>query len=74
MDSTESKIWDLIESLGIATEDEMSLVTDINGYSPESLMDIIYARAGLRSLKQVASEYDVNLEEWGFDEDEIETY
>lgn len=74
MDSTESKIWDLIESLGIATEDEMRLVTDINGYSPESLMDIVYARAGLRSLKQVADEFDVDLEEYGFDEDEIETY
>jgi hypothetical protein len=72
--STTEKIWDLLESLDIANDAEMGLVTDINGYSEETLMDIVYARTGLRSLEQVASEYDVNLEEYGFDEDEIETF
>jgi hypothetical protein len=74
MNSTESKIYDLIESLGIATEDEISLVTNINGYSAETMMDIIFARTALRSLEQVADEFDVNLEEWGFTEKEIDRY
>ena len=70
-----AKIWDLIESCGIANDDEISLVTNINGYSEETLMDIIYARTALRSLEQVFDEYDVNPEDFGFegygyDEDE----
>ena len=31
---------------GIATEGEIQLVTDINGYGIEQLNDIIYARTG----------------------------
>ncbi len=60
------KIWDLIVDLNIATDDEINLVTDINGYSEETLMDIIYARTGLRSLEQVFDEYDVEPSDYGF--------
>ena len=60
------KIWDLIVDLNIATDDEINLVTDINGYSEETLMDIIYARTGLRSLEQVFDEYGVEPSDYGF--------
>lgn len=39
----------LIEQ-GIATEDEISLVTQINGYSIDTLNDILYARTGYQDL------------------------
>ena len=76
MRDTREKIWDLIETFGIANEDEMRLVTDINGYSPETLMDIIYARTGLRSLEQVFDEYgDMGTpDDFGFDEEEMEIF
>lgn len=35
---------------GIATEDEISLVTEINGYSIATLNDILYARTGYQDL------------------------
>ena len=60
------KIWDLIVDLNIATDDEINLVSDINGYSEETLMDIIYARTGLRSLEQVFDEYGVEPSDYGF--------
>lgn len=34
----------------IATEDEISLVTEINGYSIDTLNDILYARTGYQDL------------------------
>ena len=40
------KLWDLIIEYGVATEEELQLVTSINGYSLEALVDVIYARTG----------------------------
>lgn len=45
----------LIDNM-IATPEEIDLVTMINGYSLESLEDILYARTGYRSLDQILGE------------------
>lgn len=37
----------------IATENEVNLVTDINGYSESTFLAIIYARTGYRSYEQL---------------------
>lgn len=36
----------------IATESELQLITDINGYNLETLEDVLYARTGYRSWDQ----------------------
>ena len=41
-----AKLWDLIVEYGVATEEELQLITSINGYSLEALIDVIYARTG----------------------------
>ena len=38
---------------GIATEEEINLVADINGFSEETMNDILYARTGYRDLSQL---------------------
>jgi len=40
------KLWDLIVEYSVATEEELQLVTSINGYSLETLTDVIYVRTG----------------------------
>lgn len=52
----------LIEQ-GIATEDEISLVTQINGYSIDTLNDILYARTGYHDLDTYYQDLDVDDEE-----------
>ena len=52
MKETKIMLWDFIVDNGIATDDECQLVTNINGFSEEAMMDIIYARTGLRSIEQ----------------------
>lgn len=51
-ESIEAMLWDFIIDNNIATEDEVRLVTDINGWNEEAMTDIIYARTGLRSYEQ----------------------
>lgn len=36
----------------ICTEDEMKLVTSINGYNEESVNDILYVRTSYRDMEQ----------------------
>ena len=47
---TETAYEALIEA-GVATEGELQLVTNINGYSLETLVDVLYARTGYRDLE-----------------------
>lgn len=42
----------LIET-GTATEKEIELVTNINGYTLETLQDILWVRTGYRNLNQI---------------------
>lgn len=49
---TVGQLWDLIIEHNIATEDELRLVTDINGYSVNTLNQVIYARTGYRDWEQ----------------------
>ena len=51
-----SKKWDWLLDAGIATEEELQLVTDINGYSIETLNDVLYARTGYREEEQLEDE------------------
>jgi len=45
----------LIES-GTATQREIHLIYDINGYSLKSLEDILFVRTGYHSLDQILDE------------------
>ena len=56
-------LWDELVNLGIATDEELKLVTCINGYTEETLNDILYARTGYRSIEQM---------NYGEDEEETE--
>lgn len=59
MESMQKKIielWDWLLDMGIATEKELQLVTDINGYSIETLNDVLYARTGYRDQEQLEDE------------------
>ena len=47
------QIWDYLVEIGIATEEELKLVTNINGYNIETLNSVIYARAGFHDLEQL---------------------
>lgn len=51
------ELWDAIVEHGIATEEELELVTAINGYHDDALNDVIFVRTGYRNIEQL-------LEDW----------
>ena len=48
-----NEYWDYLIESGIATEEELQLVTSINGYNAETLDSVLYARTGYRSVEQI---------------------
>lgn len=52
----ENEIWEYIIEHEIATEKELQLITDINGYKEETLNDVLYARTGYRDIEQIKEE------------------
>lgn len=45
-----------LEEEGVATWEEIDLVTKINGYNLETINDIIYVRTGCRDYEQLLEE------------------
>jgi hypothetical protein len=56
MDKEIEKIWDYLLENEIATQDELELITNINGYNVETLNDVLYAKTGYRSIDQLDDE------------------
>ena len=52
IDQIKEETWDFILEYGIANEEELQLVTNINGYNLETLNDIIYVRSGYEDMEQ----------------------
>ena len=53
MDKNTEELWEYLLNTGIATENEMCLVTSINGTNLDSLESILYSRTSYRSLEQI---------------------
>jgi len=56
MQTQMKKIEAFLIDNGIATAEEIDLVTKINGYTIEALNDIIYVRTGYRNIEQLMDE------------------
>lgn len=52
-------LWDYLVNNSIATQEELELITSINGYSVDTLNDVIYARTGYHDLEQLQEESEV---------------
>jgi len=46
------KLWDLIVNYELATEQSLQLVTRLNGYTLETMEDVLYALTGYHSCDQ----------------------
>ena len=53
-----NKIWDYLVESEIATKEELDLITCINGYSVETLNDVIYARTGYHNIDQLKNDIE----------------
>ena len=53
---TISEYWEFLIERGIATENELQLITSINGYNNDALNDVLYVRTGYNSVEQMEGE------------------
>ena len=51
-----NELWDWLVDMGIPTEEELGLITNINGYSLDTLNDVLYSRTGYRDREQIEAE------------------
>lgn len=74
--SIEVAWYDFLVENNIATEEEINLVTDINGWKEETMTDILFARTGLRSYEQCVEDRCISSEEldnyYGINEEDDE--
>jgi hypothetical protein len=54
--NTLPEIWDYLLYNAVATEEELQLVTSINGYTEDTLNDVLYVRTGYRNINQEEDE------------------
>ena len=58
MDKTINEVWDLLVEYGIATQEELELITCINGYNMDTMDSVIYARTGYQNIEQIQDEIE----------------
>jgi hypothetical protein len=46
-------LWSYLENIVQVSEQTLHIITDINGYSVETLQDVLYVTTGYRSLEQL---------------------
>lgn len=50
-----NEAWEILEEFGVS-EQTLQIITDINGYSMETLEDVLYVISGYRNFDQVLEE------------------
>ena len=50
-------VWELLVDMEIATDEELQLITSINGYNIDALNDVIYVRTGYHDIDQLKMEW-----------------
>ena len=53
---TIQEMWNYLTGNQIATDEELNLVTQINGYNKQAMLDVLYAITGYNSFEQVKGE------------------
>lgn len=48
-----NQLWDYLLDNGIVTEETLQVVTSINGYTVETLLDVLYTKTGYRTVEQL---------------------
>ena len=51
-----NEMWDALLDLGVS-EQTLQVVTCINGYSEETMLDILFAVTGYRNFEQMDEDY-----------------
>ena len=51
------QMWDYLKEVVGVSEETLQVVTDINGYNEQTMLDILYAVTGYRNFEQLEEEW-----------------
>lgn len=51
------QMWNYLEEVVGVSEQTLQVVTDINGYNEQTMLDILYAVTGYRNFEQLEEEW-----------------
>lgn len=57
MNMNKEQMWSYLEEVVGVSEETLQVVTNINGYSEETMCDILYAVTGYRNFEQLEEEW-----------------
>lgn len=60
---TKDEMWDILREYEIASEETITVVVNINGYTEDTMLDILYATTGFRNFEQLAEDLDIDFDE-----------
>jgi hypothetical protein len=67
---TKDEMWDILREYEIASEETITVVVNINGYTEDTMLDILYATTGFRNFEQLADDLDIEEDEEDWDEED----
>lgn len=56
MNDERDELWDYLQDNNLASDETLKIVTSINGFTLETLEDVLYATTGYNSLEQLQEE------------------
>lgn len=67
---TKDEMWDILREYEIASEETITVVVNINGYTEDTMLDILYATTGFRNFEQLAEDLGIEEDEEDWDEED----
>ena len=73
---TKDEMWDILRDYEIVSEETITVVVNINGYTEDTMLDILYATTGFRNFEQLADDLGIEEDEEDYEDgyDESEDY
>ena len=66
---TKDEMWDILREYADVKDESIQLVATINGYTEDTMLDILYAATGFRNFEQLADDLGIEEDEYNESED-----
>ena len=66
---TKDEMWDILREYAEVKDESIQLVATINGYTEDTMLDILYATTGFRNFEQLADDLGIEEDEYNESED-----
>lgn len=66
---TKDEMLDILRDYEIVSEETITVVVNINGYTEDTMLDILYATTGFRNFEQLADDLGIEEDEEDYEDE-----